>query len=191
MPSVHGQGGVWQEGIRTHSLAGSALLKILGAAALIALGAQVRIPVPGTPVPMTLQSLAVLVVGLTLARRYSGTATVLYLLCGAAGLPVFAAHSAGLVGVTGGYLLGFVPAVLVAGWWKDRGSTSFGRLLAAGAFAYLVLFACGVAWQVMVWGESLEAGFVIGFLPFAAKAAVQVALVAVLVARLDRSCRSD
>lgn len=190
MPATHLQGGAAQEAIRTHSVAGSALFKIVGAAALIALGAQVRILVPGTPVPMTLQSLALLLVGLILAPRLAGTATVLYLLCGAAGLPVFAANSASLLGVTGGYLLGFFPAVVVAGWWKGRGSARFGRLLAAGVLAYFVLFACGVAWQVTVWGVSLEAACAIGFVPFAAKAAVEVALVAVLVARLDRARRS-
>jgi hypothetical protein len=76
-------------------------LSVIGFAAFTALGAQVRVPVPWSDVPMTLQSLAVLMVGFTLGPVAACSAMLLYLGCGAAGLPVFAPGSAGLFGATG------------------------------------------------------------------------------------------
>jgi biotin transport system substrate-specific component len=160
------------------------LLKIVGAIALLALGAQIRIPLPGTFVPMTLQSLVVLFVGLTMSPGSASLATLMYLLCGAAGLPVFAAGSAGILGLTGGYLVGFLPAVLVAGWVRGRGHAGFGRLLVAAGSACAVLFACGVGWQAVLAGGDLRLAVATGLLPFAAKAVIQVFLVAALVAKM-------
>ena len=107
---------------------------ILGAA-LVTLAAQIAVPLPGTPVPMTLQPLAVLLVGGLLGARLGATSMVLYLALGIAGLPVFTPTVplfgiARLLGPTGGYLLAYPVAAWVVGWLTDPGRperTSFGR----------------------------------------------------------------
>ena len=160
-------------------------LKIVVGCALIALGAQVRIPLPPSPVPMTLQLMGVLFVGLTLAPSQAVSATVLYLLCGAAGLPVFAGQSGGIFGPTGGFLLGFVASAWLVSYMRGRSEIGLGRLLLAATCGTVVLFALAVGW-LSVWlggvGLALEAGFY----PFALKAALQVPLVALLVIQIHR-----
>ncbi len=160
-------------------------IKIVAGCAIIVLGAQVRVPLPPSPVPMTLQLMGVLFVGLTLVPTQAVSATVLYLLCGAAGLPVFAGESAGIFGPTGGYLLGFVAAAWLVSYVRGRSQTGFYQLLLAATCGAVVLFAIGVGW-LAVWlrdvGLSLEAGF----FPFALKAALQVPMVAILVFQIHR-----
>lgn len=92
-------------------------------AAFIGLAAQVRIPLPWTPVPITGQTFAVLVTGALLGASWGGVGTGLYLLAGAAGLPWFAGWTGGfrvLAGPTGGYLLGFIPAAVFVGYAVKR-----------------------------------------------------------------------
>ncbi|MBI4716382.1 MAG: biotin transporter BioY [Planctomycetes bacterium] len=153
------------------------------AVALLALmaSAQVRVPLPGTDVPATLQLLAVLLTGLLLPPGAALAAAGLYLLCGAAGLPVFAGSASSVLGPTGGYLVGFVVAAplvsitrgeFAAGWW---------RCLAAASLGAAVIFACGVLWRAA--GAALLPGGVAaavysGLFPFLPKAAVEVALAA-------------
>jgi biotin transporter BioY len=96
---------------------------VLGAV-LVALAAQVSIPLPGTPVPMTLQPMAVLLVGGLLGARLGALSMILYLAMGAAGLPVFTPTVplygiARLIGPTGGYLLAYPIAAYAAGWFSD------------------------------------------------------------------------
>ena len=90
---------------------------------LVALSAQVSVPVPGTPVPQSLQTLAVVVVGAWLGPRDGALALALYVVVGAAGLPVFADGAGGaghLVGPTMGYLVGFIAGAALMGWWVRR-----------------------------------------------------------------------
>jgi len=90
---------------------------------LTGLAAQVRIPLPFTPVPVTGQVLAVLLSGVFLGGYYGGLSQILYVGVGAMGVPWFNGLSGGLTavaGVTGGYLIGFVPAALIIGWFTDR-----------------------------------------------------------------------
>lgn len=152
---------------------------VLGCGTLC-LAAQVRIPVPGTDVPMTLQHLAVLLVGLSLPARRAVAATVLYLACGAVGLGVFA-NPAGLTGSTGGFLIGFV----VAAWLVSRisGDTrSFRRLLVAAFAGTLAIFVLGVLWRVGLaavvggFGTHLAQAVATGVVPFVGKSMVTVAL---------------
>ncbi len=162
----------------------------LGAVVGVALGcmalcvsAQVRVPVPGTDVPMTLQHLAVLLVGLSLPARRAAAATMLYLACGAVGFGVFA-HPAGLTGSTAGYLFGFV----VAAWLVSRISAetrSFGRLFVGVCAGTLAIFAMGVLWRVGlvllaggVRGHVVQAIFT-GLLPFVGKSLVTMTLAVV------------
>ena len=111
---------------------------VAGFSLLVALSAQVAIPLPFTPVPVTLQTLMVLATGALLGSRRGAAAILLYIAEGAAGLPVFAMGRSGpahLAGPLGGYLLGFVAAAFLAGLICERGWDSNGLL----AFAGLVL----------------------------------------------------
>jgi biotin transport system substrate-specific component len=111
--------------------------------------AQAEIRLPFTPVPLTLQPLAVFLFGAALGSRRGALAMLAYLLAGAAGLPFFAGGAAGLAhlaGPTGGYLVGFVPAAAVVGAFAERGwDRSPLRTFAAMALGSVVLFACGLA----------------------------------------------
>lgn len=100
------------------------ILLVVGVALLIALGAHVRIPIPFSPVPVTAQTLVVLLAGALLGPKHGVQAVVLYLLEGLLGLPVFAGASGGLtvlLGPTGGYLIGFVAAAYIVGRLTERG----------------------------------------------------------------------
>ena len=147
------------------------------------LAAQVRIPVPGTDVPMTLQLLGVFLIGFALRPPLAVAAMVLYVVCGAFGLPVFAGP-VGLAGTTGGYILGFIPAVWLVSALGHRRQTSTGRLFVAGFCGTLVVFVVGVGWRVAFF-QGLGAGdaalgmaIATGAAPFAVKAIVELALAA-------------
>lgn len=95
----------------------------LGFAALTGIAAQIRVPLPFTPVPITLQTAAVLLAGIALGMRFGGVSQALYVGIGAAGVPWFQGGNAGLgylAGPTGGYLIGFVVAAALVGWSIDR-----------------------------------------------------------------------
>ena len=161
-------------------------IRAVGWCLLTALGAQVRLGVPGTDVPLTLQALCVLVAGLTLPPRGALAAMLLYVALGTAGLPVFAAQSMGVWGPTGGYLVGFAALALVASTLSGAGRASFVRLVGAGLVAMTVLFACGVAWRVIWTGGNVGWAISTGFMPFAGKAAVEVVLAATAAGLLRR-----
>ena len=125
----------------------AAALMVMGSA-FIALCAQVAVPL--WPVPITGQTLAVLVVGMAYGWRLGGATLSLYLCEGAAGLPVFANFSGGpavLAGPTAGYLLGFVVGAALAGRLAERGwDRSVWHSAAAMALCSLLILACGVVW---------------------------------------------
>jgi len=148
---------------------------------LVCLGAQVRMPIPGTDVPLTLQLLAVLLTGFALTPARATTAVLLYLLGGAAGLPVFAPGSAGLIGPTGGYIVGFVAAALLVSVLKGGGEAGFARLLAAGAVGTVAVFAVGVGWRVVWFGGDARFAVVTGLTPFVVKAVVELLFAVILV----------
>src|SRR5437867_58322 len=125
---------------------------VVGASIFVALCAQVTLPLPFTPVPLTLQNFGVLLVGMTLGSRRGFAALVVYLVEGAVGMPVFnpAGHGgvAQLFGLTGGYLLAYPFVAALAGWIMERGKKSFARAAVAGCLAEVVLFASGISWLV-------------------------------------------
>lgn len=124
------------------------ILLIVGFSLLIGLSAQVAIPLPFTPVPITMQTLMVLLTGMLLGSRL-GTATLLaYLAEGAVGLPVFAQGRAGLpIGPTGGYLIGFIFAAALVGFLAERGwDRRWTTTLLAMVLGNLVIYAFGVTW---------------------------------------------
>lgn len=157
-----------------------AALGVLGGAALMALAAQCRIPVPGTEVPMTLQSLAMLLAGLALSPVCAVGSMLLYLGLGTAGVPVFVGGSAGLLGPTGGYLAGFAAGAWIVSILANR-SSALGRLALAGAAGMAVLFCFGVGWRFVWLGGNWSLAVSTGLLPFLFKALVQVAFAVALV----------
>jgi biotin transport system substrate-specific component len=141
---------------------------ILGGSVLVALSAQWAVPLPFSPIPITGQTLAVLLVGALLGARRGSLCVLTYLLEGCAGLPVFAGARAGLgvlFGPTGGYLLGFVAAAWVSGWLAERGwDRRTGTAFLAMALGNVIIYAFGLAWlsRFVGGGHVLE----LGFLPF-------------------------
>jgi len=130
-------------------LAGQAGI-VIAATALVALCAHISIPLGFSPVPITLQPFAVLLLGLLLAPRLSFAALSLYLLEGAFGLPVFSPHGPGglgqLVGYTGGYLLAAPFAAALAGMIYRTGKRSLVGALAGAAAGDLILLSTGALW---------------------------------------------
>jgi biotin transport system substrate-specific component len=137
---------------------------VLGASLLVALCARVTLPLPFTPVPLTLQNFGVLLVGLLLGSRRGFAALALYLLEGAAGLPVFNPMGPGgiaqLIGPTGGFLLAYPFVAALAGWVAERGRKTFTRFAIAAASAEILLFAGGIGWlYVLTHSLALAARF--------------------------------
>jgi biotin transport system substrate-specific component len=152
----------------SHNVARNVLVALVGT---LALTISAKVQIPFWPVPMTMQSFVVLVIGMAFGARL-GTATVLlYLLEGAAGLPVFAGtpeKGVGLpymMGPTGGYLLGFVVAAWACGWMAERGfDRSPLKALAAMSVGHAVIFAFGFVWLAQIMG--VEKAFTVGVAPF-------------------------
>jgi biotin transport system substrate-specific component len=142
-------------------------LVVVAGALLVAIGAQVVVPVPLSPVPMTLQPLAVLVVGGLLGALPGAAALVLYLALGILGLPVFAGGGAGIVhllGPTGGYLLAFPLAAAVAGRLAGTSPRLLPTLLGC-ALGMAVIHAGGAA-QLALLGNDPGFALRVGFIPF-------------------------
>jgi biotin transport system substrate-specific component len=140
------------------------------ASIVTALAAQIAIPLPWTPVPITGQSFAVLLTGAVLGGRRALLAQVLYLAEGMAGLPVFAGGAAGfaeLLGPTGGYLMAFPLAAVVTGMLAERGwDRRFVTMFVAMLLGSAVIFACGLAWLArFVPAHALLATGLLPFLP--------------------------
>lgn len=153
-----------------------AVVPVLVTALAMTLAAQVRVPLPMTDVPMTLQSVAVLMAGLLLSPSIAIAGMVTYVVLGIAGLPVYAPGSAGFVGPTGGFIAGFVVASGAASLIRGRGRASAARLLLAGAAAILLLFLCGSLWRALFLGMSPWMVVQTSVAPFAPKAVVELLL---------------
>ncbi|ABF46433.1 BioY protein [Deinococcus geothermalis DSM 11300] len=157
---------------------------VLGGAALVALVAQVEIPLK--PVPITLQTLAVLLVGAALGWKRGAASMATYLLAGAAGLPVFAGGSAGIAkfaGPTGGYLLSYIFAAALVGWLVQRYALDRRPLGAALAMlvASVVIYAFGLTWLSMVTGLKGQALLTAGLTPFLLGDSLKIGLAALLL----------
>ncbi|HEY3447578.1 MAG TPA: biotin transporter BioY [Myxococcales bacterium] len=143
-------------------------LLVLGFGALLALSSQIALPLPGTPVPLTLQTLAVLVTGMVLGSRRGPLAVLAWLCAGLLGLPVLATGT-----LTGGYLAGFVAAAFLVGLlaerrWDRRPLTTVGAMVLGS----VVIYACGAAWLAIFIGA--KAAVVQGVLPFLVGDAIKI-----------------
>ena len=127
---------------------------VVSASLFVALCARITLPLPFTPVPLTLQNFGVLLVGLTLGTRRGFAALALYLAEGMMGFPVFNPTGPGgmaqLIGPTGGFLLAYPFVAGVAGMAVEAGKRSFARAAAAAFVAELVLFAGGLSWLAIL-----------------------------------------
>ncbi len=144
------------------------VLLIFTGSLLVAAMAQVRIPLPFTPVPITGQTFAVLLIGAALGSRRGAASLLLYLVEGALGLPVFSGGAAGfaaLAGPTGGYLLGFVCAAFLVGLLAERGmDRHFISALPVFLAGEAVIYLFGVTWLATFVGPSRA--FADGLFPF-------------------------
>jgi biotin transport system substrate-specific component len=159
---------------------GRAVGMLLGSL-FVALCAQVAVPVPWTPVPMTMQPFGVLVVGLLLGPWVGAGAMAAYLLEGAAGMPVFVPGFGGLLplGASAGYLLSYPLVAALVGLVAGR-SRKFLRMLIAAALGDALILACGALWLATLTHAELHTALALGVLPFAAGDAVKVVLAASL-----------
>lgn len=174
----------WPEQASTGLRAGRAVLLALVGSAVMALSA--KLAVPFWPVPLTMQSLAVLLIGAGFGARLGAAAMVLYLVEVAVGLPVFAgtpAHGIGLaylLGPTGGYLVGYVPAAVAVGFLAERGADrSVPQMLGAMTLGHVILFATGYAWLAHLMGANVA--WSAGVTPFVLGTVVKTLLGALLV----------
>jgi biotin transport system substrate-specific component len=149
---------------------------IVGSSFLVAMSAQVAINLPFSPVPITMQTLAVLLVGVLLGSVRGSLSMLLYLAQGAAGLPVFAGGIAGaahMLGPTGGYLLGFVLCSYLVGYLAERGwDRKVGTTLIAMCVGTLIIYIPGLVWLATF----IDGGNVLtlGLYPFLPGAAIKI-----------------
>jgi len=127
---------------------------VVSASLFVALCARITIPIPGTPVPLTVQNFGVVLVGLLLGSRRGFAALALYLAEGAMGMPVFSPVGVGgiahLLGPTGGFLLSYPLVAWVAGYVMEHGQKSFARAALSGLLGEVVLFAGGLTWLAVL-----------------------------------------
>lgn len=164
---------------------------VVGASVVVALCAHITIPLmPLTPVPLTVQNFAVLLVGLLLGSRRGFAALVLYLAEGTAGLPVFNPTGPGgiaqLLGPTGGFLMVYPFVAFLAGYVFERGTKSFFRAAMAGLLAEILLFAGGLTW-LYVFTHSLAKAAYLGLYWFLAAEVIKVMFAGAIAARWRRS----
>ncbi len=169
--------------------------RALRAVVLVALGslllvASAKVSVPMIPVPMTMQTFVVLLIGMTYGLRLGVATVAAYLIEGAVGLPVFTntppqvASLAYFAGPTGGYLAGFVAAVAAMGWLVERGwNRGTVRRLAALTIGTVIPLAAGVLWLGTLIG--FERALAVGLMPFLAGAVVKQALAYAVVAAAE------
>ncbi len=159
------------------------LTLVLGGSLLVALSAQAAFPLPFSPIPVTAQTLAVLLVGALLGSVRGGVSLLLYLAQGVAGLPVFAAGGAGVayfLGPTGGYLLGFVAGATLTGLLAERGwDRRIGTTLMAMLLGTAVIYATGLVWLAVFAGA--ENVLAAGLYPFLPGAVVKIVVAALLL----------
>jgi biotin transport system substrate-specific component len=146
-------------------------------AAIIGILAQITIPLP--LVPITGQTLAIGLAATILGAKFGTISVILYILIGAAGIPVFAEMSAGLsvvVGPTGGFLVGFIPTSLFIGWMLEKTAYTFKYAMIANTIGMLITLCFGTTWLKVSAELSWTAAFMGGFVPFIFVGLIKAAL---------------
>lgn len=171
---------------RTYSLTSIALM-----AALMAIFSQISIPIPISPVPLTLQTAGIIIAPIILGAKRGTLSILAYILIGVCGVPVFSAGKAGLsvlVGPTGGYLLGFVLGTLLAGlYWQTLRNKNLPQAFVVAVISITVTMACGLAWFSFLMGMSLSQGFLVAVLPFLPLDVVKIIIFAPVAYKVRRA----
>ena len=153
-------------------------------AALVAIFTQIVIPIQ--PVPITLGTMAVMMAGAVLGAHYGALSILIYVILGAAGLPVFAMARGGLsviAGPGGGFILGYIAMAMTVGFICSRKGHSMKWLIAAMVTGCLVVYACGLAWFMALTGMGLLPAMTLCMFPFLPGDSVKILLAAFLVNR--------
>ena len=146
------------------------VLLVLAGAGLVALCAQIEIPLAFTPVPISGQTFAVLLVGASLGPLLGGSSLLLYFCVGLIGAPVYSGGDGGweiVHGATGGYLVGFIAAAVLTGWLaRRRWDRHFNSAVAAMLSGSVVIYSFGLPWLAKEIGTGLEGTLEAGLYPF-------------------------
>ncbi|MBR5111301.1 MAG: biotin transporter BioY [Clostridia bacterium] len=172
------------KGMRTRDLVYCALFS-----ALIAVFAQIQVPLPGL-VPISLATFGIMIAGLLLGWKYGLLAAAVYVLLGAGGVPVFAGFKGGLAaltGPTGGYIIGYMPYAALAGLPVKKCQDAFWGRCGLLALGTLVCYTLGTAWFMVATGRTLGESMGLCVLPFLPGDAVKTALAAFLAPKLRKA----
>ena len=167
---------------REQTLASTISISLVGSI-LLALLARLSIPVPFSPVPITGQTFGVLLLGGLLGCRMATLSVIFYIFEGMIGLPVFAGGSLGifyLLGPTGGYLLGFIPAAYLVGYLSERGwNKKLSLTIMSMIIGTAIIFLFGVSW--LSFSAGVVTAITIGFIPYLIGAVIKIVLAALIV----------
>lgn len=165
----------------------SRMVAVMVFVVFISLGAFVRIPLPFTPVPITLQTFFVLLSAALLGAHLGVTAQLIYIVLGILGLPIFAGAGSGplyLMGPTSGYLFGFILASLFVGKLIKYGKDNLFAVFFILCAADFILLSCGILWLHLLFAYPLNKLFFIGFIPFVPGDLLKVFSAAILYLKL-------
>jgi len=166
---------------------------IVGGALLMDILGRFSVPLPFSPVPLTLANFGVLLIALSIGSRRAAAAMVLYLAQGAAGFPVFSPAGPGgiaqLIGPTGGYLISYPAAAFVAGWIAEHGRRTIPRMSIAAIMGEVLLFAGGIAWLMTIAHVPFRHAAYWGFYPFAFFEIIKIMTAVAASVRLHRSSK--
>jgi len=159
-------------------------------AALTGVGGLIAIPLPFTPVPITLQTFFTFLAGAILGKYLGALSQLVYILLGIVGLPVFAKGSSGigvLLGPTGGYLIGFIPAAFLVGYILEAADEPpFVLIFVAMLVGLLAIYVPGIAWLMWVARLNMAKALLLGALPFLPGDAVKIVVGGLIVKRAVR-----
>jgi len=157
-----------KELVRNRAAAGAIL--VVSFVMMLTLGAYIRIPVPFTPVPVTMQTFFVILAGAVLGRKLGLFTVFSYITLGAFGIPVFQGYGGGILhilGPTGGYLAGFMLSAYLVGYLSEiRRSAGFTYILFSMLLGLLVIYVSGLLWLSVSLGVGLKNAVYMGLLPF-------------------------
>jgi len=177
---------------RSHSLSRNLAL-IVGASLLMDILGRFSVPLPISPVPLTLANFGVLLIALSLGARRAAAAMCLYLAQGALGMPVFSPAGPGgiaqILGPTGGYLMSYPLAAFVAGWIVDRGKQSVARFSFAAIVGEILLFVGGIGYLMALTHVSVRVAANWGLYPFAFGEVIKVIAAVAIASRLGSSSK--
>jgi biotin transport system substrate-specific component len=167
------------------------LMLIIGGASLVGLSAQIAIPLPFTPVPLTLQTFAVLLVGASFGSLRGMLSMLVYASAGIVGVPWFADGSSGVTAASLGYIIGFIVAAAIVGQVAEGGATqSVARTAGLMVLGNVVIYAIGVSWLKVVLDLDWTTAISLGLTPFLIGDAIKIALAAGLLPLTWRGVRS-